>query len=851
MLNRLKQVKMKRQNKNKGISHILRRSSRLSARSGGGDSYLQRWGGCLLLTTLLTLLISCSTTQFLPEGEILYTGIEKIEVADPGETPEEALAMEEVEAALAYAPNNALFGSSSTRFPLPIGLWIYNGFQKYKSGVGKWIFDKFAASPVLLTTVNPDVRTAVAHNVLRENGYFNSQTRYEIVPDKKDSLKAKIRYHIEMNPVYRYDSIRYMPMRHFADTIINANLSQSLLRKDDPFNVVTMENERQRIASDLRNNGFFFYRPEYLVYQADTLITPGKVWLQVARKQGTPANALLPYRIGKINLHINGYNGEEPTDSLTYKDMTIFYEGKLRVRPSVLYGRLRFKPGDLYTLEEQQRSQTGLSRLGVFRYAEFQYNPRPNARDSVRRGRGERDPNREGMGANRLDSLKRRSSLFQQNNILDMDIHSVYDLPYDGEFELNASTKDNDYAGPGAIFSITRRNAFHGGEMLGFQLKGAYEWQTGNRASASSSKVNSYELGVSSTLTIPFLLFPGYVYRDLVQPSSTTFKLSADLLNRPKYFKMLSFGGSMTYDFRPTPTTRHQVTPFRLTYNKLNPTPFFTDSVASTNQGLYESLKSQFIPAMSYTFTYDNSALSDGHHFSWSTTFTEAGNLIGGIASIGGKDFNQKDKKLFSVPFAQFVKGTTELRYNHRLDAKKRLVARAMAGVIYSFGNTTVSPYSEQFYIGGANSVRAFTIRSIGPGRFDPERDPASWRDYTNPYAYIDRIGDIKLEANLEYRFSIVGDLNGALFIDWGGIWAMRNDDRPNTRLKASEFFNDMALGTGAGIRYDLSFLLLRLDFGFGLHVPYATDKKGYFNVNPFQSKYNAFNWHLAVGYPF
>ncbi|MDH6357979.1 BamA/TamA family outer membrane protein [Parabacteroides sp. PF5-9] len=800
---------------------------------------------------VLLILAGCSTTRNLPEGEILYTGIERIEVVDLDKTPEGDLAMQEVEAALDYAPNNSLFGSSTTRLPLPVGLWIYNSFQKYKGGLGKWIFEKFAAKPVFITTVNPDVRVAVAHNVLRENGYFNGQSAYEIIPDKKDSLKAKISYHITMNQAYRYDSIRYMSMRHFVDTIISANLKNTLLRKDQQFNVVKMENERQRISSDLRNNGFYYYRPEYIVYQADTLISPGKVWLQVARKDGTPPNALTPYRIGKINIHIGGYNGEKTTDSLVYKDMTIFYEGKLHIRPAVLYERLRFKPGDLYTLEEQQRTQTGLSRLNAFRYAEFQYAPRRNVRDSVRRGQAGRNPNQERLGMNMLDSLQRRSSLFRQNNILDVNINTVYDLPYDGEFEINASTKDNNYAGPGAIFSLTRRNAFKGGEIVGLQLRGAYEWQTGNQGGGNKSKINSYELGLSSTLTIPFILFPGYIYRDLKQPSSTTFKVSGDLLNRPKYFKMLSFSGSMTYDFRPTSTTRHQISPLRLTYNKLNPTQFFSDSVASSNQGLYESLKSQFIPAMSYTFTYDNSPVSDRSNFSWSTTITEAGNLIDGTAALFGKAFNKKGKELFGVPFAQFIKGTTEARYNHRIDRKNRLVVRAMAGVIYSYGNATISPYSEQFYIGGANSVRAFTIRSIGPGRFDPPRDPEKWENYQNPYAYIDRIGDIKFEANLEYRFNVAGALNGALFMDWGGIWGMRADDRSDSRLKAGEFLNDMALGTGAGLRYDLSFLLLRLDFGFGLHVPYKTDKSGYFNVNPFDGKYNAFNWHLAVGYPF
>lgn len=808
-----------------------------------------------VLSALFFLFIfsSCSTTKNLPEGEILYIGIEKIDVADPDKTAEGDMAMQEVEAALSYPPNNSLFGSSTKRFPLPFGLWIYNGFKKYRGGIGKWIFDKFAAKPVFLTTVNPEVRTSVAHNVLRENGYFNGYTSFEIIPDKKDSLKAKIRYDIEMNNAYRYDSIRYMSMRHFADTIIRTNMDKGLLHRNDQFNVIKMENERQRISSDLRNNGFYYYRPEYIVYQADTLMTPGKVWLRVGRKDGTPANALRPYQIGNINVRIRGYNNEEATDSVVYKDMKIFYEGKLRIRPAVLYGRLRFKPGDLYTLEEQQRTQTGISRLSIFRYAEFQYNPRVNARDSIRRQWRERNPNREGMGSARLDSLRRQSAIFQQNNILDVDINTIYDLPYDGEFEVNATTKNNNYAGPGAIFSLTRRNAFRGGEILGFQLRGAYEWQTKNRGGQSTSRVNSYEIGVSSTLTFPFLLFPGYMYRDLVQPSSTTFKLSADLLNRPKFFKMLSFGGSMAYDFRPTVTTHHQIMPFRLSYNKLHPTDFFTDSVADVNRGLYESLKSQFIPAIGYTFTYDNTPVTARNNFSISASITEAGNLISGVSAIFGNKFDKEGKRLLGVPYAQFIKTTADARYNFRIDRNNRLVARAFAGVIYSYANASVSPYSEQFFIGGSNSVRAFTIRSIGPGRYDPPRKPEKWSEYVNPYTYVDRTGDIKFEANLEYRMKIIGNLNGAVFLDWGGIWAMRKDDRPGSQLKASEFLNDMALGTGFGIRYDLSFLLLRLDFGFGLHVPYETDIKGYFNVkpNPFKNDYNAFNWHLAIGYPF
>lgn len=771
----------------------------------------------VLLGAGAAFLSSCSTTKNLPEGEILYTGIEKIDVADPDRTPEGDAAMEEVEGALSYPPNNSLFGSSTKRIPFPLGLWIYNGFKNYRGGLGKWIFDRFAATPVFISTVNPEVRTTVAHNLLRENGYFDGNTAFEVIPDEKDSLKAKIRYQVEMNHAYSYDSIRYMRMRHYADTLIQANLDQTLLHKDDQFNVIKLENERQRISTILRNNGFYYYRPEYLVYEADTLITPGKVWLRAKRKDGTPSNALKPYRIGNISVHLSGYNGEAPNDSIQYEDMTIHYYNKLLIRPPVLYGRFRFKPGDLYTQEEQQRTQTGLSRLSVFRYAEFQYTPQ----DTARRTR---------------------------NDLLDVRINSIYDLPYDGEFEINAKTKDNDYAGPGAIFTLTRRNAFKGGEILGIQLNGSYEWQTNKRA--GESRVNSYELGLTGSVTLPYILFPGYIYRDLVQPSSTTFRISADILNRARYFRMLSLGGSMTYDFRPTITTRHSITPFRITFNKVNRTEFF-EEMAAVNRSLDLSLQNQFIPTIGYMFTYDNTPVTDRNHFSLMASVSEAGNLLGGIYAIAGKGFNDTDKPLFGSPFAQFVKGTVDMRYNFRIDRNNRLVARLMGGAIYSFGNSRVAPYSEQFFIGGANSVRAFTIRSIGPGRYDPPRDADG--QLMNQYTYIDRTGDIKLEANLEYRFKIVGNLDGAVFLDAGGIWAMRKDDRIGARLRKGKFFNDFALGTGVGVRYDLSFMIVRLDVGMGLHVPYETDKKGYFNVNPFRSSpyYQALGWHLAVGYPF
>lgn len=759
---------------------------------------------------LCLLCLSCSTTKNLPEGAVLYTGISKIDIQNEDVSEAGRSTVEELEAALDYPPNNALLGSSSVRVPFPFGLWVYNAFVNKEGKLSRWIFNKLAAKPVLISTVNPDVRVKVARNLLNEYGYFNGATAYELVPDKKDPRKAKIAYQITMNQPYTIDSIYYVRMRNRVDSLLPRVSSERLIRKGDNFNVVRLQEERERIADMLRDNGYYYFRPEYMVYQADTTITPGKVSLRVVRKEGMPRNALIPWKLGKIDFYLYGYRNERPTDSIRYKDLTIHYEGKLRVRPSALYNRLYFRPGDRYSQIQQERSQTALARLGIFRYSEFQYAPR--------------------------DTMRRQDTL-------DLRINTVYDLPLDGELELNVTAKSNDQVGPGAVFSVTKRNMFGGGETFGVKLRGSYEWQTGNKLDAGGSKINSYELGLSTTLTFPRLLFPTLGKRDLNFPATTTFRIYADQMNRARFFKMLSFGGDASYEFQPSATSHHSVTPFKLAYNLLQRTTAEFDSIADNNKALMKSLQDQFVPSMSYTYTYDDSPITSKRHHVWlQGSITQAGLLMDAAYAIAGKAFNKEGKKLFGNPFAQFIKGTVEARYNYMLGENQRLVGRIMAGAIYSYGNARTAPYNEQFYVGGANSVRAFTIRSIGPGRYYQSSDE-------NKYAYIDRTGDLKFEANLEYRFPIMGDLHGATFLDCGNIWLLREDpDRPGGRLKAGHFFKDLALGTGFGIRYDMDFLVIRFDVGIGLHLPYETGKSGYYNLPRFK---DGMGYHFAIGYPF
>jgi len=217
----------------------------------------------------------------------------------------------------------------------------------------------------------------------------------------------------------------------------------------------------------------------------------------------------------------------------------------------------------------------------------------------------------------------------------------------------------------------------------------------------------------------------------------------------------------------------------------------------------------------------------------------EAGNLVSAIYAACGESFQQKEKKLFGVPFAQYIKMSAQYTHKFRFSKHQSVATRIYGGFIYKYGNSIV-PYSDLFSIGGANSIRAFAVRSIGPGAYHPAH---------SNYSYIDETGDLKLEANVEYRFPLVANLYGALFLDAGNVWLMeKNDDLPGGSINAKTFWKELALGTGGGLRYDMDFLVIRFDVGVGIHAPYDTGKSSYYNMRNF---WKSLGYHLAIGYPF
>lgn len=761
----------------------------------------------ILVAVGLLFAAACSTVRRIPEGEVLYTGVKKLRIQPDSGVVLSTAAEEAARQPLSVAPNNPLY-SPWLRTPLPIGLWAWNYcYTPREKGFKYWFFKRLAKEPVLLSKVQPGLRTQVAEQALANFGYFGSSVS-DSLRYRKHGRKAKVDYTLRIAEPWFYGEIAYPTVNPGMDPLIDSLRATSLLRTGAQYNLDTLTAERQRITGLLRNRGYYYFRPEYLEFLADTTLRPQHVDLRLTLKPNLPAVALKPYRVGDVTVRLRNLR-PGPRDTLRLRNATVIAQRPMKIRPRVLQRALTLRPGQLFTVDAQNRTQNELNQLGIFRSVNLSVTP--------------------------LDSLR-------GGDTLDVAIDALFDYPLEVALETDATSKSNSFIGPGVTLKVSNNNLFRGGEVLDVKLTGSYEWQTGNKNSGGqTSRMNSYELGLTSNLNLPRLLLPeGWVSR-LRYPGSTAFQLGVELMNRPRFFHLIAFSGSAGYNFRTSPYSHHGLTVFKLTYNRLLHTTASFDQTMEENPSIAMSFRNQFVPSISYTYTFDKTYGATGNRrFYWQNSLTAAGNLLSGILRAFGE---RQPQELFGNRFSQFAKEISEVKFYHRIGRRNNwLATRFLVGVGYAYGNSEVMPYSEQFYIGGANSIRAFTVRSIGPGSYRPPADDSD--------GYLDQTGDFKLEANIEYRFGIMGRLNGAVFLDAGNVWLLKNDpNRPGAELKWKGLLDEIALGTGFGLRYDISYLVIRADLGIGLHTPYPNpDKKGYYNISSFR---DGLGFHLAIGYPF
>ncbi len=792
---------------------------------------------------MVLVLLSCSTTKNVPDGDQLFVGLTKIDYSDGERGEHFAKTQEEVEAALATAPNGALFGSSYYRTPFPYGLWIWNWADGSSGKLKKWMKKSFGKAPVLMSQVNPALRASVAQSVLRKNGYMHGTVTYTEVA-QRNPKKMKIGYSVTPGHLFLVDTMSYENFPPAMQQLIDSTRSEAHITKGTPFSVANLDAERSRLSQLFRNNGYYYYQSNYSSFLADTFALPGHVILRLQLADSLPGQALRPWYMGKTTMQMRRSFREQLTDSVDRNFLKIRYNGKHPpMRPGVLLSNMRLRPRRLFSYDNYQESMQKVNATGVFSSVDFQFRPRRS-----------------------LDSLDGQDTL-------DLNLNCVFDQPYDFYVETSLVNRTIGRRGPQVKVGLVRRNAFRGGERLDINLHGAYEWQSGG-----GSNNSTYQYGVDASVEFPRLLVPFLRNEFRRRPNSsagtgsrtsrkrrrrfystpwTIAKLSSDIVRRPNYYKMHIVAGEWMYRWQTSESSQHEMSPLTVKYQFMNSHTSLMDSLLLSNMFLAATMTDRFIPKMRYTYIY-TSPKSHRNPLRWETSLEEAGNVLSVYFMAKGEKWTTKDKKMFKTPYAQFLRIETDASKTWTLSQRAQLVGHVNAGYLHGYGNTSTLPFSEMFYVGGANSVRAFAVRSIGPGAFP------GISAYGNQFSYVMCNGNLKLVMNLEYRHQLVGSLYGAVFLDAGNVWdtsgwnvdqdngdeqaKVWNEQMSKGDFKFRNLFRELALGTGIGLRYDLDFLVLRVDWGFGLHVPYDTGKSGYLNIRRFKDMHTL---HLAIGYPF
>ena len=457
----------------------------------------------------------------------------------------------------------------------------------------------------------------------------------------------------------------------------------------------------------------------------------------------------------------------------------------------------------------------------------------------------------------------RYSEVNKDSLLLNADIHLTPLKKKSIRTEIQGVSKSNNFVGPGLSITFSNRNFFHGAELFQLRLNTSYEVQVGGQT--EGEPLNSVEVGLESSITVPRLIAPIRInYESQRYIPKTIFRVGVNFQNRVGYYRLNSFTMGAGYHWLETAAKSHELYPLDISYVKTDKKSEEFEDELEKNPYLANSFQDQFIVGTRYSYTLSTQLREDPlqrfeerkfktHNFYFNGNVDIAGNIINLLQGVFNKS-SEGSPELFNQPFSPYFKGDIDVRHYWQFDASNKLATRLILGAGYAYVDTTTLPYVKQFSIGGSNSIRAFPARSIGPGTYSVRDDP----NYDETTQFIDQRGDVKLEANMEYRFDITKKIfKGAVFVDAGNIWLLKQDsldEHSTVKFDPKTFLNELAVGAGLGLRFDFSFFVLRLDTAFPLRKPYEEEDPWVIDDINFGSK----TWrkenlifNIAIGYPF
>lgn len=754
------------------------------------------------------LLSACGVAKYIPEDEQLYTGAElEIVTEDRENISKKSIKTihSRLEEFIRPEPNSKFLG-------MRVGLWAhYKATRENPGFINRFLNKKFGEEPVYFSQVDASKTEEILLNRLENNGFFYAQASSETTG------KGKFRgmeYTVEVSRPYRLEKYELAD----EDSLeilseIDSLLEESELKQNARFELDAFKKERERLNTELKKRGYYNFNPDYLIFEADTNnYDERKFDLFLRLKTGTPEKSTVPYVVDQIRVYPNYSVNENPTKQDTTKLQEIeVIQDELAFKPERLESYVLIKKDEKYSSEWSRLTSSRLSSIGNYRYVNLQY----NEKDTVK-GRNPRH-----LDANiYLSPMKKRSV----------------------RVELQGLTKSNNFVGPTVMVTYRNRNLFKGGETLNISANFGYETQI---AGGDRTGLSTYDIGLSSDLIFPRVIFPVTIQEKFsYSVPKTKVSVGVESYNRVGLYRLNTVSTSYGYYWNANRYVYHEFNPISLSVVSLSDVSPDFQQILDDNPFLAKSFEQQFIAGMNYTFHYNQ--LGDDfrkHKIFAGTTIDMAGNLIG---LFDGSNSLEDPGKIFGMEYAQYVRGDLDFRYHLKLGEDKVLATRIFGGVGLPYGNSISLPYVKQYSAGGPNSVRAFRIRSLGPGTYQP--------DSINNQSYFEQTGDIKIEGNIEYRFPLVSYLKGALFVDAGNVWLMNDNEALPGGKFTGDWLRELGVGGGFGLRVDIQFFVIRFDFATPLRKPWLPEgDRWQKEFKPFQRDWRRENiiFNFAIGYPF
>ena len=741
---------------------------------------------------------SCSVKRYLPAGERIYRGAD-ITVEKQGDVKATGHYLKkQLKLAAKPAANKFAFGQ-----PYKVWWWYVLGEPRNPNGVRAYFRNKLGEPPILSSKVNAPVTASNMQAFLENLGYFHSQVKGDTI---NQGYMTRAVYTATVMPQYKIKNIDWAGDTSALVKLLQQKQQSGILRVGNGYRLSDIQAERDRLDLYIKTQGYYYFSPNYIMAYADTAIGNHEVNLLLSLRKQIPQNALHAFKVNQIMVFPNYTLLLPPPD--TTKSGTYNYDGLLlrdtvyKFKPRLFKEEITYRPGSIYSSTRQNTTLNRLINLGTFKFVK-----------------------------NRYEQVKDSSSPYNLNVFYYLTPARKKSLAA----EIDGFSKENRFLGSQLSLNWRNRNTFNGAELLLVKVYGGLELSFAD----SLKKTSNYRTGVEASLNFPRFYVPFIKIKDHnLYPPHTRFLAGYEYFRKQLFYSKNIYRLQYQFAWKETSNTEQTLSPLVLTYIQSGK---LTDTFAKAilrNPAYLANIYNELILGSVYTFTFNTANPFATKQWYFKGSLDAAGNIAGLVT--GAKQPRQKT--IFNTPFAQYVKVDFDMRYQKRLPNNFDWINRILIGIGLPYGNSNILPFSKQYVIGGSSSLRGFQMRQMGPGSYKPT---------LNDQRYFTVIGgDYKLQLNSELRVPLVAKLTGAMFLDIGNIWTKDTLLFGKAGQLKKDFYKELAVAAGLGVRFDAGLVLLRVDMGIPIRKPYLPEgQRWIINKTGWSERNVVFN--IALGYPF